>query len=87
MIKDCSHEFDLILSNRAKARATVRLIQYAAEDAGELGLKDCRHLLHFAAGLIRVRYGLQDIDGTSTASGGQHSDGSEYDSLPQDVAS
>jgi hypothetical protein len=43
-----------------KARATARMIYYAAHDADELGLGECGQLLHFVADLIRLKYDLQD---------------------------
>jgi len=62
MIEVSQYQLDSDQSERNKAKATARLIYYASREAEELGLGDCRQLLHFVAGLIRVRYGLQDQD-------------------------
>lgn len=49
-------------SEAHRAKATARLIYYAASEAEELGMGDCRQLLRFAADLIRLRFGLQECD-------------------------
>jgi DNA-binding transcriptional ArsR family regulator len=63
MIRADRHHIDAGCSEQHKAKATARMIYYAAFDADELGLGECGQLLHFVADLIRVKYGLQDQAG------------------------
>lgn len=60
MNSDGQHHVEAGRSEKNKARATARMIYYAAYDADELGLGECGQLLHFVADLIRVKYGLQE---------------------------
>lgn len=57
------HEAKSGRTEQNKARATARMIYYAAYDADELGLGECGQLLHFVADLIRMKYGLHDQPG------------------------
>jgi hypothetical protein len=60
MKRDGQHHVEAGRSEENKARATARMIHYAAYDADELGLGECGQLLHFVADMIRVKYGLQE---------------------------
>ena len=63
MLRVDQHQNDAGHTEQHKAKATARMIYYAAYDADELGLGECGQLLHFVADLIRVKYGLQDQAG------------------------
>ena len=57
MINLANHNNE-IDSERQKAIATARMINYAAVDASELGLKECSQLLIFVTDLIRNKFNL-----------------------------
>ena len=62
MINLTVYDNNEIDSDRQKAIATARIINYAAEDTSELGLKECSQLLCFTADLIKIKYNLSDKD-------------------------
>ncbi len=43
-------------SERQRAIATTRMINYASEDAEDLGLTECSQLLKFVAEMIRFKF-------------------------------
>ena len=45
---------------RSKAKATERLIRYAAHEMEDLDLEDCKELLILCAALIRMKFDLQE---------------------------
>ena len=60
MNSDGQHHVEAGRAEKNKAKATARMIYYAAFDADELGLGECGQLLHFVADMIRMKYGLQE---------------------------
>jgi hypothetical protein len=62
MINLTVYDNNEIDSDRQKALATARMINYAAGDASELGLKECSQLLYFTADLIKIKYNLDNRD-------------------------
>ena len=60
MNSDGQHHVEAGRSEKNKARATARMIYYAAFDADELGLGECGQLLQFVADMIRMKYDLQE---------------------------
>jgi len=49
-------------SDRQKAIAAARMISYAADDASELGLRECSQLLYFAVDLIKMKFIIKNKD-------------------------
>ncbi len=47
-------------TERCKAIATARMIYYTANDASELGLRECSQLLYFVADLIKIKFKIDD---------------------------
>ncbi len=60
MIESTGLHLDTDPGDREKAKATARMIYYAACDAEELGLGECRQLLMFCGTLMRIKFGLKD---------------------------
>lgn len=49
-----------IESEQRRAILIARMVNYAAEDASELGLRECSQLLHFVSGMIRVKFNISN---------------------------
>jgi hypothetical protein len=59
MINLTVHQNNDIDSDRHKAIATARMVNYAAIDAADIGLKECSQLLLFVSDLIRIKFNIQ----------------------------
>jgi hypothetical protein len=54
------HQNNNIDSDRHRAIATARMVNYAATDASDLGLKECSQLLYFVSCLIKAKYNIRN---------------------------